>query len=136
MKRIPIAELEGAALDWAVAKAAYPDSVISGDRLRVKATVDGELCTIGSVWIGRPGSFTRTFEPSSSWLQCGPLIERYKVEFREVGGLVLASPGFSSGFWGKDPIAGECHLIAACRAIVAARNPDGFVDVPDGLYPQ
>ena len=118
-KRIAIADLEDETLAFAVAESVGQPVLIDD----------------GCVHVNDPHSSDHgdIYSPFEDWSQCGPLIERYRMDFREVGGRIHASPGFSSGFWGGDPIAGGNHFIAACRAIVAAHNPSGFVEVPDEL---
>ncbi len=143
MKRIAIAELEGVALDWAVAKAA-----------RVKP----EICQHypGPPFVAvvsypegfKPDYFRGAgnggpFRPTTDWSQVGPLIERYKVdlsyheEYVANDGKGPVWEAMLADLWlapadEYDPI-GKTPLIAACRAIVAAHNPSGFVEVPDEL---
>lgn len=121
MKRVAIGELEGVALDWAVAVAVCPDSFRDSCR-------DDGLPHWSEGWL-RNGS------PSTDWSQCGPLIERYGITVRPhctANDLVTS--------WAADyvwPVTRDCPghcgktpLIAACRAIVASHNPDGYVEVP------
>ena len=77
------------------------------------------------------------YQPSTNWSQTGLLIDKYQVEFSisedtgEVGASLLAwrSVGKSHRTrWSKGPT----HLIAACRAIVAAKLGD-TVQIPAGL---
>lgn len=124
-KRVAIEQLSGAALDWAVAKA-------SG--------VDVSL-TMAYPSNGRPGlvpwddDARKPYKPTMDWRQCGPLKASYKVDAtymtdgsvrcrcpKKFGGL----PTFEEGF-------GWDELTAACRAIVAANNPSGYVEVPADL---
>lgn len=123
---IKTSELTGAALDWAVAKATGAELVEhQGDDLRV------EICTgLAAHW-----------SPSTSWSQCGPLIDKYK-------------PWVSPPVEDPDPeqpygwdaevydeagydvvgraVGCDSALIAVCRAIVSAKLGD-TVDVPEEL---
>ena len=121
MKTVRVSDLEGAALDWAVAKA----------------------CGIG-VWVknghvfqdilGTPDNPCSVWSPSKGWGQCGPLIEG-RIVFLALNGRMNRRPdGWSClpvGTRGV-PAFGETPLIAACRAIVAAKLGD-VVDVPEEL---
>ena len=129
-RRIAIAELEGAALDWAVAKAIGKTVKLSRYISPAKPGVIEPLSGV-------------RFQPTTNWSQCGPLIERYKVdlsyheEYMANDGKGPVWEAMLADLWlapadEYDPI-GKTPLIAACRAIVAAHNPSGFVEVPDEL---
>lgn len=108
MKRIAIAEPEGVALDWAVAAATWPGGMSS--------EFNKLFWEIG-------------FKPTTDWSQCGPLIERYKVGIEQTREEAYA-------YTPEEPLCGffdHRPRVAACRAIVASHNPDGFVEVPDEL---
>lgn len=120
MKTIEVktAELIGPALDWAVAKVECGDVSIPASDV---------------VWDKYAGHYC----PSTDWSQGGPLLAEYQLEFsidedtNSVGASLLAwrSHGKSHRTrWSKGP----GHLIAACRAIVAAKLGD-TVRVPAGL---
>ncbi|WP_272962314.1 phage protein NinX family protein [Alcanivorax jadensis] len=134
-KRVAIAELEGAALDWAVATSTgLPVYDMESDWPGIRAI--NEAARHGPVIIfnlvrrlfieDQDGS--RAYSPTTDWSQCGPLIERYKI--------AIMGPNPTDDYWTawagpmKD---GPTPLIAACRAIVAAHSPSGFVEVPDEL---
>jgi hypothetical protein len=117
-------ELSGAALDWAVGRCEIP--AICGPLIR-----DGEVYYSDMT----PDYFVR-YQPSLSWLQCGPLIEKYRFE------IIWTDTGRNEGWsavrewnWGevykRHPL-GETHLIAACRAIVTIHLGHS-VDVPDSI---
>ncbi|WP_116817911.1 phage protein NinX family protein [Pseudomonas syringae] len=99
---VKTADLVGAALDWAVAKAegvepAYRHVVVDG----------------------RPIS---NYRPSTNWSQGGPLISKYHMDFccehPETIGAALCD---ENGMYIDDRMMfGKTHLIAACRAIVAS----------------
>ena len=118
--KIKTNELEGAALDWAVAVATgYEDHVYTDG--------GGEL---------RHGVLAYRWAPSSDWSQGGPLIADgvymlcrqnplSPIPF-ETEGWIAAHEGLPFLFDGPTP------LIAACRAIVAAKLGDE-IDVPEEL---
>lgn len=117
-KRVAIAEMEWAALDWAVAKC-------TGETLSEDAIQDGCIL-VGS---GSGDDPQLPYQPTTDWSQCGPLIERYKVEMCFLDGF-----GWTANTqYGPEFSFYASPLIAACRAIVAAHNPSGYVDVPAEL---
>lgn len=120
MNRIPIAELEGAALDWAVL-------VAMGGKVDLESSHSGLLF---ATWDDLANS--ELFSPSTDWSQCGPLIERYGVDIATDDGGWRAHTHLQADVYG---LFGSTALFAVCRAIVAAHNPDGFVEVPDDLAP-
>jgi hypothetical protein len=120
--RVKTSELEGAALDWAVAKA-LGAKVIK----KARFTNFGEDMELFD-WLTPPVSWwADRFHPSANWSQGGLLIDRYKVEFAtHPDGLEAFTQTKTRGMTGKT------HLIAAMRAIVAAELGDE-VDVPEEL---
>jgi len=127
-KRVAIAELEGAALDWAVAKAAGMRVRVCGNPLHhghyIEAADGKEL---------QRRYFY--FEPTKDWSQCGPLKARYKVDstYMTDGSVRCRCPKKFGGFPTFEEGLGRDEPTAACRAIVASHNPDGFVEVPEEL---
>lgn len=120
MIEVKTAELEGAALDWAVAMTGAVTVEQNGLDLdaRGRPTVGGDMKI--------------PYEPSKNWAQCGPLIEKYKLDI----GAPLESkdgPWVANTEWGH-PLGHKAPtpLIAACRAIVAAKLGD-TVSVPREL---
>lgn len=129
MIEVKTAELDGAALDWAVASTLgwqveiKPISTYSnastghrqkatGYRLWMVSDVEPEECT-----------------PSTDWSQGGHLLESYRTAFLIVAEgeefvAVLPDHGAAG--------VGATHLIAACRAIVAAKLGE-TVSVPAEL---
>ncbi|KQQ62927.1 hypothetical protein ASF66_00815 [Pseudomonas sp. Leaf129] len=112
--------LAGAALDWAVAKAT------GADDLRITAA--GSICCIYELPCGS-GCWTEYYQPSTDWAVDGLLIRSHRMGF----GI------YPDGFFacvGLDDLGGSAsgpsHLIAACRAIVAAKLGD-TVQVPKEL---
>ena len=114
--KIKTSELSGVALDWAVAQAAGVDPLY-------------RVIVPGDSWVVVNGG---KFSPSTDWSQGGPLIEREQIDIEWDG-------VDGQAYWWKashqDIVQfqiGHTPLIAACRAIVAAKLGDE-VDVPEGL---
>lgn len=122
---IKTSELEGVALNYAVAASIKADFEIKANYVEINHLVDRPDGSRARVW--------EAFKPSTDWSQGGPLVERedYALPFkahghrRHLGKYQAYTPG---GL----PHNGETPLIAACRAIVAANLGDR-VEVPDGL---
>ena len=112
-------ELQGAALDWAVAMSEGYEPQI--DR--------------GMVWC-RPfhGSFSR-YCPTTDWAQGGPIIEREKINIGkhscDEDGVVTWGASKSSLFQGAF-YAGPTPLIAAMRCYVASKLGDE-IELPEDL---
>lgn len=109
--KVKTSELIGHALDWAVAKC----EGIATDKW-------------GVAWVPMYGQehFNKRFEPSTSWLHGGPLIERALINvepFEDINGKQWAS----DAVW-----EGPTPLIAAMRCYVARKMGDE-VDIPDEL---
>lgn len=121
--RVKAIELNGVALDWAVASAINLPIEIVGESFQ-------------SSWLeDRPdGSRSRVFgryRPSKDWGHAGPIIENLSV--------ALAYPRqinknqWEAQCWDNHSFAnGETALIAACRAMVASRLGDE-VEIPGEL---
>lgn len=134
---VKVSELQGAALDWAVA-------VADG----VQPTL-WDVCCGNGVTNGNPSEppecccnpevqvaigFGR-WSPSTDWSQGGTLIEKYSVSIgAHVAGIVNACVGIDVIPCGRAASSqgGPAHLIAACRAIVAVKIGD-VVSVPAEL---
>lgn len=122
MREVKVSELQGAALDLAVAMAEGYKWMIEfgayGSRSRVVAelpdpSVDREM----------------VYRPSIDWSQGGPLIEANKIAVHydfEDGEWIATVLNLEEWMDGKTP------LIAACRAIVASKLGD-VVQIPDEL---
>lgn len=119
-KQVAIAELEGAALDWAVAEAI---GAYRGLHCFASNDTDGQEAWIFPDKVPCVAT-TGDFSPSTHWSQCGPLIDFHSPLFNICKGQIRAEVQGGVGM-------GPTYKIAACRAIVAAHNPDGFVEVPD-----
>ena len=120
--KIKTNELEGAALDWAVAKAV-------GHGVSATVYYSG-LNQYGRVESSRAIDLGE-YSPSANWSQGGPLIERYEIALSpEQFGWEAAV--YDGGNMNPVDGQGKTPLVAACRAIVAAKL--GYaVDVPDEL---
>lgn len=126
--KIKTSELSGVALDWAVAKAA----AVEVYRRTGGMISDGEFVLM-------LGDHSAVFSPSTDWSQCGPLIERFGVTIMKYDSSCLDAD--RANLWSAQLDGGNMDswcadsptpLIAACRAIVAAKLGDE-VDVPEGL---
>jgi len=123
MKRVKVSELEGAALDWAVAKAEGRADVKCGR---------GQCYTLHPC--ERQGyEECRVYQPSVDWSQAGPLIERYKLTLFQVNGpaAIVNDDTGEVDYDGRSMRSGDgaTILIAAIRAIVASVMGDE-VEVP------
>lgn len=105
--QVQTSELEGIALDWAVAKC---EGVVSDD--------------IDDFCLSTPGEFAY----STSWAQGGPIIERGVAELYEHKALECWAAKSKAG----DLRYGQTPLIAAMRCYVASKLGD-TVDVPEEL---
>ena len=124
--KIKTAELTGAVLDWAVAKAEYTD----GRRVELTEGKTGVRVTRDQTYDGSDQWHWFVFFPSTYWAQGGPIIERERIEQRD------RSPIFND--WeatiklaGVNAF-GPTPLIAAMRCFVASTLGDE-VDVPEEL---
>ena len=111
--KVKTSELQGTALDWAVAKCIH---LINGDDLDI-----GFIKEYG-------------YTPSTDWAQGGPIIEREEISI-EFGRAEFKSAwiAYKLGSPHEDnPKFGSTPLIAAMRCYVASKLGDE-VDVPDEL---
>ncbi len=113
-------DLQGAALDWAVAKC---------EGVSVEYVDDG----ITRCLLMRAGA---RFSPSTNWAQGGPIIEREQIETicngMQPEGLQWVAQTQAEK-WTNDPLeSGPTPLIAAMRCLVASRLGD-TVDLPEEL---
>lgn len=129
MVEVKCGDLIGPALDWAVAKA------IGGYQGEYQFAENGGQWP---AWIfpgGVPFKATSgKFAPSTNWAQGGPLISKHHMDFccehpETIGAALCDENGM---YIDGRMIFGKTHLIAACRAIVAARLGE-VVSVPAEL---
>lgn len=131
---IKTSELSGAALDWAVAKS------LGWKMIPVPEDVNGE--NSGSVIAppdldddfrfpprGKIGQCFFLLNWSTNWAQSGPLLDEFDVWLSSDEGVHSASTHPHVNEYIR---TGPTKLIAACRAIVAAKLGDE-VEVPDDL---
>lgn len=117
-------DLYGPALDWAVAQVE-----------KVKVTVNSSFSY--KVFIGdKKGLIKALYEPSSDWATGGPLIAKYQMDFccehpETIGAALCDENGM---YIDERMMFGKTHLIAACRAIVAA-NFGESISAPSELLP-
>lgn len=113
---IKTSELEGTALDYAVA-------VAQGWALDPHRPVDdGQMVIDGKI------SLLQWLRFSTDWHHGGPLLDRYRI--------TIDTDDYSI-YWAQLPESkqwsgGPTHLVATCRAIVAANLGDE-VEMPEGL---
>lgn len=123
--KVKTSELNGPALDLAVAKATDADDI--------SITEFGTICCIYELACGS-GCWTSNYQPSTCWSDGGHLVSKYRMDFccehPETIGAALCD---ENGLYIDDRMMfGKSHLVAACRAIVAAKLGDE-IDVPDEL---
>lgn len=116
MTQVKTAELTGRALDWAVAEAQgwvrYPDDGI--ERGAIWHT-DPDRAPYGGL---QP---VATYRPSTDWVYCGLLIEKYRVSLEDVGIGWIARQRCVTGAQGSmEPQDDASPLVAACRAVVVS----------------
>lgn len=132
MIEVKTAELAGPALDWAVAEAEGIQRFVMGNDWPGNSAIDDAadrervvICNlIGRLVVAR-GGWSDEWKPSASWAQGGPLIDKHRMSFWGGENYVYAVCAGGEGY-------GLTHLIAACRAIVAAKLGD-TVRVPAAL---
>ena len=107
--RMKTSELQGAALDWAVAKCEGLSSYTA---------------------------ILEEFNPSTDWAQGGPIIEQEKIEIHKGNPLYFPKGNEHGEFYEPLWLAGKQHgqtpLIAAMRCYVASKMGDE-IELPEGL---
>jgi hypothetical protein len=111
--KIKTTELQGAVLDWAVAKC---EGLVNEDGLDVGFIRDG------------------VFTPSIDWAQGGPIIEREGIAtwFERYEDEDAGLPCWFAAKYGEREYPGPTPLIAGMRAYVASKLGDE-VEVPDEI---
>ena len=111
--KLKTSELQGEALDWAVAKAEGVDGYIVNESFMTRWTDDE--CEDGV-----------NYHYSTDWELGGPIIEREKIE--------LTHDGFEwwARIWADEDYEGPTPLTAAMRCYVASQLGDE-IEVPDEL---
>ena len=138
MIEVKTSELIGPALDWAVAETEgiqrfamgsdWPGNSVVADAADRDRVV---ICNLFGRLVVARGGWSNEWSPSTDWAQGGPLIDKHNVEILRAGDCVMAK------LYGLTNAAGDgkTPLIAACRAIVAAKLGDA-VSVPEELVQQ
>ncbi|QXI40446.1 phage protein NinX family protein [Pseudomonas xantholysinigenes] len=131
---VKTADLAGEALNWAVAVVAhgkvyvYPDGGLCPPEGTVSMNDDD-----GTLWVNSGGFHPKDqWAPSTNWAQGGPLFDEHWPTFSFAEGLVRAEVIVASGQMFS--AIGPDYLVAACRAIVAARHGEP-INVPKELTP-
>ena len=106
-------KLQGAALDWAVAKC-------EGHNVRKQPS--------GFLFLMDRERQIAQWKPSDAWAQGGPIIERERIQFRSEQHTQYRA---FMGQFGSEGV-GPTHLIAAMRCYVASKFGDE-VDIPQEL---
>lgn len=104
-------ELQGAAIDWAVAKCKTFDEYLENDLPLHYSDANGEFV----LW-----------KPSTDWAQGGPIIEREGISIGQTG------DGWEATVDGCIYVFGPTPLIAAMRCYVASKLGDE-VEIPNEL---
>jgi hypothetical protein len=114
-------ELQGKALDWAVAKCEFPEPDYEPQDWLVYITED----CMDDGWV---------FKPSTDWVQGGPIIERERIAiwFEKYDDIDSALPVWAAVRFNEQDYYGSTPLIAAMRCYVASKLGDE-VEVPEEL---
>jgi hypothetical protein len=116
-----VSEAKGRVLDYLVAQAAG---------MKIYRSKSGRWMTANyGEFNHRHG--TPWFEPTISWEQGGPIIEREGINLRALSGALWEAEAWSAGS-GQYLLDGPTPLIAAMRAYVASKLGDE-VEVPDEM---
>ena len=134
---VKVSELEGAALDWAVAQVEGVKTLMMEPR---KDEPKKPFALFGSLALSVGGDDQSSYAPSSCWHCAGPLLDKHCKSFGLVqDGLDKTWRAFGYGDQTPDGTnrfqrlsSGGTILVAACRAIVAANLGD-TVQIPAEL---
>ncbi|MFK0309687.1 DUF2591 domain-containing protein [Pseudomonas sp. NPDC090233] len=121
---VKTADLAGEALGWVVGKA-------EGLELELVPPQYGNPWRVFARYRGQVIEHTKRYNPWEDWAVGGPLLANYRVGFGLYSDSFFAVTGLDELPGDAD---GSTHLIAACRAIVAAKLGD-TVQVPKELMP-
>lgn len=135
MIEVKTAELEGKALDWAVAMSEGATNLRFDTVASWWFTLGGEDRVLGSGWSDKKG-----YRPSTDWRYGGPLIERHGVEVfcnlsaEQASRFKDASPDWRAcmNLGRSEHSYGPTPLIAAMRCLVASKLGE-VVTVPQEL---
>lgn len=118
-------ELEGVALDWAVAKCEGGTGLWYDSVATYWITIDGKDRALSEGW-------AQSFCPSTNWAQGGPIIEREGIGVYQFRGAWAAHCPLPNGGFHACMENQPTPLIAAMRCYVASKLGDE-VDVPKEL---
>lgn len=121
---VKVAVLAGEALGWAVGKA-------EGLELELVGPAYNNPWRVFARYRATVTERTERYNPWENWALGGQLIQKYRVGFGLYSDSFFAVTGLNEVPGDAD---GSTHLIAACRAIVAAKLGD-TVQVPKELMP-
>jgi hypothetical protein len=122
-----VAELDGAALDYWVAKAEGFEFT----------RIEDDLCWV--TWVDCPdhpsdtGAVDEAYEASIDWMIAGPIIERDRISLVHDDGTDPSELGTWTAFFGNDRdhgVAGPTLLTAAMRAYVARHFGAEVAEIP------
>jgi len=106
---VKTSELEGEALNWAVAQA---------EGFVVQLQRGGRYGEPDSLWFVAGGFVGYRYNWVGDWARMGPLLDSYSIEFEWVADATVRAEAITAdhgvGF-------GPSHQIAACRAVVAGK---------------
>lgn len=130
MTKINVSELEGAALDWAVANAVKPDHISS-------------LTPKNYRWFCNGADPNKMWSPSTDWSQGGPIVDELLLSGQWQAWRILEGVTFMNHTdeglplrgvdWGDEKeFTAKTTLVAAMRAKVATEIGD-TIDVPEEL---
>jgi hypothetical protein len=114
--KLKTTELQGAVLDWAVAKC---------EGLEVYFE-DGTVCLVGQPF----DTYWLYWIPTTDWAQSGPIIERERISTQTTENYWDADLTTESGAFIQS--VGDTPLVAAMRAYVASQL-GGEVELPEEL---
>ena len=115
--KLKTTELQGPALDWAVAKCEFPNANTKDIEVWVQPLPCDDLEDF-------------KFQPSTDWAQGGPIIERERISTQTTEDYWDADLTTESGAFIQS--VGDTPLIAAMRCYVASQLGDE-IDVPEEL---
>lgn len=128
MVKVKTSELIGPALDWAVAKCKGFNPVFTRHYVTPSHVEDPKkVCIPASSWV-------QPFEPSTNWAQCGPIIDRERIDLSFESGGRAGWTAYPAGDTGDETLygTGPAPQIAAMRCYVASKLGDE-VEVPKEL---
>ena len=121
---VKTADLAGEALGWAVGKAEGQDVFLVQPQY-------GNPWRVFARYRASATEYDKRYNPWEDWALGGKLIEKYRVGFGLYSDYFFAVTGLDDPPGDSE---GSTHMVAACRAIVAAKLGD-TVQVPKELMP-